>query len=222
MLKKILVKAVSVISIVLIVISLIVLFTVVTTKSGEPPRILGYSVLRVMTGSMEPAIPVDALIVVKQTDADTLSEGDVISFYSRDPALAGAVNTHRIIGISETDGEKIFETQGDANNVADRYVTHEKDIVGKVIYSSRVLGKLLRLISNPLVFFPFVICPLFIMICVNLYRSVRTTKKLVREEEEAAVREAIREIRERNRKQNAEQKPDTFPEEKLQDKTNDE
>lgn len=36
---------------------------------------------------------------VKQTDPSAIKENDVISFYSSDPALSGAVNTHRVVSI---------------------------------------------------------------------------------------------------------------------------
>ena len=189
------------ISAILIIASLFVLLTVVTTKSGEPPRIFGYSAFRVLTGSMEPTIPVDSLIIVKEASPEELQEGDVISFFSRDPSLLGEVNTHRIVSIHEEDGALTFETKGDANNVNDRYLTREGDLVGKVIYSSLTLGRLLRLVSNPIVFFPLVILPLVIMLLDNLVRSVKAAKKLAQEEEEKAVREAIAQIREKKQKE---------------------
>ena len=37
-----------------------------------------------------------SLIVVKKEAPSAIQEGDIISFYSSDPALDGAVNTHRV------------------------------------------------------------------------------------------------------------------------------
>ena len=49
----------------LILVSVLILLMVVLTPSGQIPQILGFSVLRVMTGSMEPAIPVDTMLLVR-------------------------------------------------------------------------------------------------------------------------------------------------------------
>ena len=52
-------------AITLIVASIFVLLTVVMTPQGEVPQIFGLSVLRVMTGSMEPEIPENAVLLVQ-------------------------------------------------------------------------------------------------------------------------------------------------------------
>ncbi|MBP3204621.1 MAG: signal peptidase I [Lachnospiraceae bacterium] len=195
MLKKFLLKGLNVISILLIICSLGVLLTVVMTKKGEAPNVLGYSLFRVMTGSMEPNIPTNSLIVVHRIEPGKLEEGDVISFYSRDPSLMGEVNTHRIVGIEEVGGRYIFSTKGDANNVEDQYVTYGEDVIGKVVFSSYRLGQGVRLISNPLLFVPLIIIPLVIMLGHSLWESITLAAKLAREEEEAAVREALEAIR---------------------------
>ena len=204
--RRVLVNLVSLVSVCLIIASILVLLKVITTKQGEAPSIFGYSLFRVVTGSMEPQIPVDSLILVKREEASTLQVGDVISFYSRDPSLLGEVNTHRIVEIHENEGSLSFTTKGDANNIVDRYDTREEDLLGKVVFSSASIGKFVRLLSNPLVFFPFIILPLAILIIKNIIDSVKTAKALVREEEEAAVREAIQAIREKKEQEKIEQK----------------
>ena len=203
--RRVLVNLVSIVSVCLIIASVLVLLKVITTKQGEAPNIFGYSLFRVVTGSMEPEIPVDSLIIVKRVEASTLQVGDVISFYSRDPSLQGEVNTHRIVDKHEGEKGWIFTTKGDANNVADRYDTREEDLLGKVVFSSGFIGKLVRLLSNPLVFFPFIILPLAILILKNIIDSVKTAGALVREEEEAAVREAIQAIREKKEQEQKEE-----------------
>jgi len=150
---------------------------------------------RVMTGSMAPKIPTDALIVVRHVDPDTLSVGDVITFYSRDPSIQGEINTHRIVQMERNGQDITFYTKGDANNVEDRYPTKKEDLIGKVIYSSVGLGKLIRLISNPLLFIPLIILPLAFLLISSIAESITIARKLAREEEEAAVREAVEAIR---------------------------
>ena len=201
MFKKIILRILNTISVIIILCAIGVLLTTVLTPKGEVPSIMGYSFFRVMTGSMEPEIPVDSLIVVKKQGVQELAVGDVISFFSRDPSLMGEVNTHRIVEISEDGGELFFATKGDANNVVDRYITREEDVIGKVVFSSLKLGKFIRLISNPLIFLPLIIVPMVILLGHSLYESFTVAKKLVKEEEEAAVREAVEAIRRKKEKE---------------------
>ena len=201
MIKKFFLKIVNIVSVILIIFSVFVLLTVVTTKKGDVPRVFGYSLFRVMTGSMEPTMPIDSLILVKQTEPAELREQDVISFFSRDPALMGEVNTHRIIKIEQYHDQYVFYTKGDANNIEDRYETFDKDIVGKVVFSSLFMGKAVRLISNPLIFIPLIIIPLMIIVGRNLVKSIRLAKQIAKEEEEAAVREAVEAIKQKKKEE---------------------
>lgn len=193
--RNVLLKLTNVVSVLIIVFSVVALLTVVLAKPGEAPNFFGFSMFRVMTGSMEPSIPTDSLIVVKRMSAKNLAEGDVITFYSRDPSLAGEPNTHRIVRFEEEDGKRIIITKGDANNIEDRYPTHEEDVIGKVIFSSIKLGKFIRLLSNPVIFIPVIIIPLILMLGRSVLDSISAAKKLAKEEEEAAVREALAELR---------------------------
>ena len=123
MLKKIVLNIINGVSVIIIAAAVLVLLTVVLTKSGDVPNILGYSVFRVMTGSMEPAIETDSLIVVKRVEASEIKIGDVISFFSQDPAHGGAVNTHRVTAIEQNGEEWNFVTKGDANQLEDKYLS---------------------------------------------------------------------------------------------------
>ncbi len=209
LIKKTLYTIINVLSVIVIVAAVFVLLIVVMTKPGKTPNIAGYMALRVTTGSMAPTYEVDSLIVVKSVAPSSIQEGDVISFYSSDPALSGAVNTHRVVSI-ESDGDNYrYVTKGDANNVVDRYDVDSRDLLGKVVWSSLFLGKLVRLVSNPLIFVPIILVPLAIILIVNLVKTVSYAKKIAKDEEEAAVKEAIQYIREKNRQKMEDEKDRT-------------
>lgn len=191
MLKKVLLGIVNTISIIVICAAVLVLIAVLMTSPGKTPNIAGFMALRVTTGSMAPTYKTDTLIIVKETSPGLIKEGDVISFYSSDPALDGAVNTHRVVSITKVSDGYTFVTKGDANNVVDQYDVHSKYLLGKVVASSLFVGKLVRLVSNPLVFIPMILIPLVIILVSNLVHMVRCAKDIAREEEEAAVREAL-------------------------------
>lgn len=194
---------INIAAICLIAMSIFVLLTVVLTPAGQVPRVMGFSVLRVLTGSMKPEIPEDSMLLIQKADAASLQVGDVISFFSPDPSLNGALNTHRIVGIAEVDGSLQFTTKGDANLIEDQYPVDESRVVGKVLFVSTQLGKLLRLISNPLVFGLAVLLPLVLILVGNLVSALKSAARLAKEEEEAAVRQALEELK---AKQNAEEK----------------
>jgi signal peptidase I len=194
MIKKFFLTLINIISVMIIAAAVVVLCLVVFTKQGEAPNLGGYTVFRITTGSMRPSYDTDTLILVKKTDPSQIQVGDVISFYSADPALDGAVNTHRVIAIEQDGTEWKYTTQGDANNIPDQYGTDSEALIGKVVASSLALGKLARLVANPLVFIP-------VILISNLVRTIRLAGKIAKDEEEAAIREAIREIQEKRQKE---------------------
>ncbi|MGN0394163.1 MAG: signal peptidase I [Coprococcus sp.] len=199
--KKVLLTIVNIISILIIIAAVGVLIIVLMTKPGSAPNIGGYMALRVTTGSMAPTYGIDTLIIVKETEPSEIKEGDVISFYSSDPALDGAVNTHRVVSVEKEGDSYRYVTKGDANNVVDKYDVDSKFLLGKVIGSSLVLGKIVRLVSNPLIFIPVILIPLAILLISNLIHTVVYAKKIARDEEEAAVKEAIEMIRDKHNKE---------------------
>lgn len=200
MIKKIFLTLINTISVLIIAAAVVILCLVVFTKQGEVPSIGGYTVFRITTGSMKPSYDTDTLILVKKTDPSEIQAGDVISFYSSDPALDGAVNTHRVTKIEQDGTEWKYTTKGDANNVPDQYGTDSEALIGKVVASSLILGKLARLVSNPLIFIPVILIPLAVILISNMISTVRLAGKIARDEEEAAVREAIRQIQEQKQK----------------------
>ena len=188
-------------AIALILVSVFVLLSVVLTPAGQVPQVLGYSVFRVMTGSMEPEIRSDSLLVVQKTPPEDIVPGDVISFFSPDPMLEGAVNTHRVMRVEKENGRIQFITKGDANVIEDTYPVDASALVGRVVFQSYGLGRAVSLLANPLVFGIIILLPLLIILLMNLYRAVRIAADIAKKEEEEAVRKALEEIK---AKQNAE------------------
>lgn len=199
--KKIALAVIDALSVLIILCAVAVLLTVLLTGSDKAPSIMGYSVFRVTTGSMEPAIPTNSLIVTHTTDPAELEPGDIITFYSRDPMLNGAVNTHRIVSVTQEDGQYVFSTRGDANNVDDRYDTQEDDLIGQVVFSSYFLGILVRLLANPLIFIPVILLPLAVLLLRNFWHTISLARQIAKKEEERAIRQAMEEIRKKQRQQ---------------------
>ena len=82
MMKKLIGKIVNAVSVLVIIASVVVLLSVVLTKSGEAPSVFGFSMFRVMTGSMEPTIRTDSFIIVKKMDPAQIEVGDITVSYT--------------------------------------------------------------------------------------------------------------------------------------------
>lgn len=192
---KYVLRVVNVLAAVIIALALVVLLRTVFTPAGEVPTLGGYGFMRTLTGSMEPAIPVHSFIVTQEVDPSELQVGDVITFRATDSALEGSLNTHRITSVYEQDGQLMFHTKGDANAVEDANPVAAVNVVGRVVFVSAALGTVVSLLSNPLLFFPFIVLPLVVLLGFEIAKMVKTTKEVARAEDEAALREAVERVR---------------------------
>lgn len=206
--KKIIRYFVNVLSILIVSVSVVLMISVLFSTGGNIPNVMGYSLLRVLTESMNPQIPADSLIIVHREEAGEIQEGDIISFYSTDSALDGMINTHRVTRIETTEEQnyKIY-TKGDANEMEDAYPTDQEHLIGKVVWSSFLSGKIVRLVSNPLVFIPIIIAPLLLIMIYHIRQVVHTTKEISAEQEEA-YQEAILKIYQNKKKKQEKKEQD--------------
>ena len=106
------------------------------------PRLLGYEVYSVVSGSMEPSIPVGSLVLVDATAPEDLLKGDVVAFDS-----GASVITHRVKANHVVEGELI--TRGDANDAADLEPVRYSAVHGKVVRHWAMLGGLMELLAGP-------------------------------------------------------------------------
>lgn len=199
MLKKIFFGIVNTFCVVVIAAAVLVLLTVVLTKPGEVPRLFGYAAFRVMTGSMEPTIETDSLILVREIEPSEVAVDDIISFYFKDSTFGGTVNTHRVVAVEADGDDWLYTTKGDANAIADPSPVPSGKLIGKVVFVSHPLGVLIRLLSNPLIFIPVIAVPLLVMLLMNLRHVIRLAKEAAREEEKAAMQEMVKVIQKRKR-----------------------
>lgn len=96
------------------------------------PMPFGFGVAVVLSGSMEPALAVNDLVVV--TAADGVKPGDVVVYQS-----GGELIIHRVV---ETDGERLV-TRGDANDTFDAPIRADQ-IKGTLAFSIPFAGLLVR------------------------------------------------------------------------------
>lgn len=156
----------------------IYLLNVQTLQGNALPMPFGVGAAVVLSGSMEPALSVDDLIVV--TSQERYDLDDVVVYQS-----GSSLVVHRIIEIS--DG--FVTTKGDANNAPDEPVELAL-IKGKVVYHVKNVGNFVRLIKSPMVSFPMMGLAIFL-----LERSFRKDKQK-EDDRNQSMEEEIRRLRE--------------------------
>ena len=105
------------------------------------PRLMGYEIYHVISGSMEPQIPVGSVIYVAAAAPEDVLENDVIAFWSND-----SVVTHRVMSNRMVEGE--FVTKGDANEAEDINTVPYENLIGQVKYHIPILGDLMVILTG--------------------------------------------------------------------------
>lgn len=107
------------------------------------PYLMGYTELAVLTGSMQPTLPVGTLIYVKEVEPETLQVGDVVTYRLDSDTMV----THRVVEI-DPDAQTLT-TQGDANSDPDGAITFDR-LVGKMDFYIPYLGYISLNIRTPI------------------------------------------------------------------------
>lgn len=102
------------------------------------PNYFGYTFFEVASGSMEPTLYINDVIIIKITD-DNLKKNDIIAFNNE-----GTIITHRIVFI---DGN-MLTVKGDNNNTIDVPID-KKQVIGKVVKILPKFGIWKKIITEP-------------------------------------------------------------------------
>lgn len=173
--------------------ALLCLFVTVQVLSQGYVNCGGYSLFRVVTGSMEPTLPVGSLLLTEQTEMKNIQVDDIICFRAQESAIFGKMMTHRVVGVHPgADGALLFETKGDANLALDGYLVTQTNYVGKVIWhtgAGNVLSSIISFFTNKVGFLACIVFPCFLLAGLILRDSVQS----IRSELNAAMEELERE-----------------------------
>lgn len=128
----------------------------------------------VQSGSMEPAIKVGALAVIRP--ASTYKVGDIITF-GKD-SKTEVPTTHRIVADRVVSGTLLYTTKGDANENNDTKEVKQSEIIGKTLFSVPYLGYIIDFAKQPLGFAILVGLPALYIAYDEVAKIVREIKKL--------------------------------------------
>ena len=118
------------------------------------PHFFGYEIYEIVSGSMEPDIPVGSVVYSKHIDCDDIDVGDIVAFERN-----GVIVVHRVTMNRVSSGELV--TKGDANSKEDPAPVPYSKVRGRVELSIPNVGSFMTLYSS----FAGKICLLLIAVC---------------------------------------------------------
>ncbi len=105
----------------------------------DPPSVLGFSPVIVLSGSMEPAFSAGDLLIIQRKE--NYRKDEIVTFEDR-----GSLTTHRIVELS-AEG---FTTKGDHNNAEDSGTISAGQIKGALVLIIPRIGSLFLFLRSPL------------------------------------------------------------------------
>lgn len=121
--------------------TLILLSVIASCLPVTLPRLMGYEIYNVVSGSMEPEIPVGSILYVEAVPPEEVLENDVIAFWSSDSVVAHRVVKNKVV-------EGTFTTKGDANAEADMNDVEYGALIGRVAAHYPMLGQMMVLYTS--------------------------------------------------------------------------
>lgn len=122
----------------LVLLALLTLLGAVLVLVVAVPRVLGLVPLTILSGSMEPTLPVGSQVFVDPVESveqarEEITVGSIITVMPRpdDPTLV----THRVVAVEQdVSGRPVWTTKGDANGGVDDWEVTQTQLRGVVRY----------------------------------------------------------------------------------------
>ena len=164
------------------IVAIILIFSLTLQKiifKDDVPSILGYKILQVMSGSMSGEFETEDTIIIRQIKNESeIKIGDIITFKVDENTLV----THRVVEIVKNENDTEYVTKGDANNSVDTQKVKFKDIEGKYLFKTIILGKIIKIIQSPIGINFVLILPVLIIAIIVINDKDKENKKNMRKE----------------------------------------
>ena len=125
------------------VLTLAVIAFLVAKIRGEIPSLFGYSIQRIISGSMAPTLEIGDVIISKEvTDTSEVHVNDIVTFRG-DSRFDNQKVTHRVMVSPHNDGNGgiVIVTKGDANEFDDGEINYY-DVESKYVAKANILRDL--------------------------------------------------------------------------------
>lgn len=164
----------------LVVFIILFLISLIQSKSNPThiPSVLGFKTMSVLTGSMRPVLYPGDMIIVKETNPESIKENDIITYRKGLSTLV----THRVVEVVNRDGMLMFRTKGDANNTEDDSLVPSDNVIGSMVFKIPYGGYVSKFVRSPVGFAFFVIIPLILLIGGEIRAISRKNAEIKREE----------------------------------------
>lgn len=163
--------------IIILVAAMFAFVTLATKDQNRLASIGGITPLMIESDSMKPTFEKGDLIFIKKTNPEKLAVGDIVTFHTIIENQY-ALNTHRIVAITEDGGMRHYVTQGDNNPVQDQHIIVDGDIAGKYIGKIKGFGKVMSVLSSKVGFFLIIVLPMLLFFIYQVYHLVMVSIEL--------------------------------------------
>lgn len=136
----------------------------------------GYSIYTIITESMVPKYKVYDMVISKEINTKEIQVGDDVVYQGKKDDFAGKIVTHRVIKKEIKQGKTYFHTKGIANDIEDPLV-EDNQILGKVVYKSRILSIISKVVNNPYGFYFVVFVPFAILLVMEVIDIIEERKE---------------------------------------------
>ncbi|MDN3016813.1 signal peptidase I [Paenibacillus sp. BSR1-1] len=155
------------------------IIAVISAKiNGGTPKVFGYEIMTVLSGSMEPGIKTGSIIAVKPVSAPTnFKKGDVITFKAADNP--NTLITHRIIDVQKVDTTVQYITKGDNNDSKDPSPVTAGNVVAEYKgFTIPIIGKIMAFIQSKTGAIYLLIVPGVLMVLWSVFSIWRAISKI--------------------------------------------
>ena len=184
---------------------LMAVFTVVSvnTFDRKDRSIFGYKAFIVLSDSMSATdFSAGDLVISKEVPANTIKDGDIISFISSDNDTYGEVFTHKVRTVHDNGGNISFTTYGTTTGVDDATPVSEYNLLGKYSFSIPKLGTFFSFVKTTPGYICCIFVPFMLLIVLQAIDTVKLFKQYKKEQmdELEKEKEDLRKQKEENEK----------------------
>jgi len=132
----------------------------------------GYYSSVIMSGSMEPVVPVGSVVVVGRVDPDDVKVSNIIVFQR-----SNSKTLHRVMEKIVENDSYYFKTKGDANEDPDPWIVQPEQVQGSLLLTIPYYGYLLYFAGTPIGFILMVIIPAILLITNEIRKIIQLKKE---------------------------------------------
>lgn len=163
------------------------IFTVVSVSTFDRAdrNLFGYKAFIVLSDSMSKTdFDAGDLVLVREVDASTLQEGDIIAYTSQNTTNYGETVTHKIRRLTTAaNGEPGFVTYGTTTDTDDETIVTYPYLLGKYQGHIPKVGTFFRFLKTPQGYIICILLPFLLLIlmegirCIRLFRQYKAEQQ---------------------------------------------